>query len=106
MPIIEAKKFRAEADGECGDADAAPAPDEIVAHLVHEDDDRQDEEERDDRADQQAFGAEDSGEDVAQIGTLSFWQGFVTGDGAMAANPWLDSSGARAAPNPHLRAIW
>ena len=57
-PVVEADQFRAEADRERLDADAAPAADQIVAHLVDEDDDRQHEQERHDGADQQAVRAE------------------------------------------------
>ena len=60
VPVVEADEFGAEADGERLDADAAPAADEVVAHLVHEHDDRQHEQERDDRADQQAVRAEEA----------------------------------------------
>ena len=48
VAVVEAEEFRAEADRERLDADAAPAADEVVAHLVDEDDDRQHEQERDD----------------------------------------------------------
>jgi hypothetical protein len=54
VAIVEAENFGPEADGKGLDADAAPAPDEIVAHLVDEHDDGQHEKERHDGADKQA----------------------------------------------------
>ena len=60
VAVVEADEFGTEADRERLDADAAPAADEVVAHLVHEHDDRQHEQERDDRADQQAVRAEET----------------------------------------------
>ena len=52
--IVEAEELRAEADGKGLHADAAPAADQVVAHFMHENDDGQHEQERDERTDQQA----------------------------------------------------
>ncbi|WP_246697695.1 hypothetical protein [Rhizobium sp. G21] len=52
MPVGEADKFGAEAEGKGEDADAAPAPDEIVTHLMHEDDQRDHDEKGDDISEQ------------------------------------------------------
>ena len=57
--IGEAGKLAAEADREGGDANSAPAGDEEMPHLVHEDDGRQHDQRRDDVA----------GEDPAESGT-------------------------------------
>lgn len=45
-----AEQFGAETDGEGEDADTGPAPDKVVAHLVHEDDQRQNQQKRHDIA--------------------------------------------------------
>jgi hypothetical protein len=58
VAVVEADKLGAEAYGERLDADAAPAADQIVAHLMDEHDHGEHEEERDDRSDQQAVRAE------------------------------------------------
>jgi hypothetical protein len=50
--VVEAHQFRAEADRELLHADAAPPPDQVMTHLMNEDYDRQNQEERQDRADQ------------------------------------------------------
>ncbi len=84
-------EFRAKADRERLDADAAPAADQIVAHLVDEDDDRQHEQERHDGADQQAVQAEYRRQGLDQESALK-----MSPDAApacsvasMPANPWL-----------------
>jgi hypothetical protein len=41
MLVVKAPQLFAEADREGLDGNAVPAGDEVVAHLVHEDDDRQ-----------------------------------------------------------------
>jgi hypothetical protein len=46
VPVKKANQLRAEADREGLDGDAIPARDQVVAHLMHEDDDRQNREER------------------------------------------------------------
>ncbi len=71
VTIIEAEKLRSEADREGLDADAAQSSDNVVAHLVDEDHHREDEEKGNDRADQNAVGAEDAAQDRVQ--DLSFW---------------------------------
>ena len=45
-----AEQFRTEADGKGEDADAGPAADQVVTHLVHEDDQRQHQQKRHDIA--------------------------------------------------------
>src|SRR5690606_20484610 len=54
VAVVEAGDLGTEADGEGGDADAAPAPGEIMPHLVDEDDQGQDDQERNDGAGDEA----------------------------------------------------
>ena len=87
MPVGEAEQLGPEADGECPHPDAAPAADEVVSHLVDEDDHGQDEEKRDDGADQQTVGPEYGKEDISQGMPLCLCarRASLT---AMAAIPW------------------
>src|SRR5690606_12935951 len=70
MLVIEADEFGAEADRELPYTNAAPAADQIMPHLMHEDDNRQNDQERNDRADDEIVEAEKCGEKVGQCSPL------------------------------------
>ena len=72
VAVVEAEKFGPEADRKGLYADAAPAPDQIVAHFMDEHDDGQDEQERYERAEQDAAGAENREECIAQVVPSNF----------------------------------
>ncbi len=58
MAVGEAQQFRPEADGKSLGSDAAPPRNEIVAHLMNEHHDGQNEQKRYDCPDQQTFATE------------------------------------------------
>ncbi len=64
VTVVEADEFRPEADGEGVDADAAPAADEEVPHLVDEDHDGQNEQERDHRTEEAGGRAAHRGQEI------------------------------------------
>lgn len=65
--IVETEELGTEADREGLHADSAPAADQIVAHLVYEDDNREHEQERHQRSENEASRIEQRMQDVVQL---------------------------------------
>ena len=70
MLVGETEKLPAETDGECLHSDAAPAADELVAHPVHENDKRQNRQEREQRTEDQTVTVDQFGECFAHLAFL------------------------------------
>ena len=66
MLIFKSENFRTETNGKRFHPYAAPTADEIVTHLMHEDDDPKHDKEWNDRADQNTVGAEKIQQEVSQ----------------------------------------
>ena len=64
VPVVETEQFAAESDREGLHIDAAPAPDQEMAELVHEHDEGEHEQERQQIAQQKARRVPDRSDDI------------------------------------------